>query len=258
MTGTLYLIPIPSAHADDITLRALRLLGQVSAIAVAPSDRHPIAARLSGYGITTPLVSLDQALACISVGDVAIARLGDTPGVSDAAAAVVMAAIAAAVPVVPLPGVNTTITGMTASGFALTAALVIAFDIAAPHTATSAVQTARDLLAISGRAGDLAVWWASLTDVKRESCLLLADGRVLRGGWSLDADDPFISHPAALVCDALPPPTLTRWDELQVRTALRARLTKGEPLKAAAKAIALESGWDRKAVYVLGIDPDNR
>ncbi len=39
-----------------------------------------------------------------------------------------------------------------------------------------------------------------------------------------------------------------------MREALFARLDEGEPLGSAAKAIAQESGWERRVVYALGVD----
>ncbi|MFN8375427.1 MAG: rRNA (cytidine-2'-O-)-methyltransferase, partial [Anaerolineae bacterium] len=44
------------------------------------------------------------------------------------------------------------------------------------------------------------------------------------------------------------------WDEARVRQALFARLDEGEPLSSAAKAVAQQAGWERRAVYALGVD----
>jgi hypothetical protein len=44
------------------------------------------------------------------------------------------------------------------------------------------------------------------------------------------------------------------WDEARVRAALAERMENGEPLSSAARAIAAESGWERRAVYVLGVE----
>jgi hypothetical protein len=43
-------------------------------------------------------------------------------------------------------------------------------------------------------------------------------------------------------------------DEARVRAALAARLARGERLKDAAKALAGESGWDRRVIYSIGIE----
>ncbi|HYO87162.1 MAG TPA: hypothetical protein VER79_00860, partial [Candidatus Limnocylindrales bacterium] len=57
-----------------------------------------------------------------------------------------------------------------------------------------------------------------------------------------------------LIVAGAPPLTPERWDEARVRDALLGRLEAGEGLSSAAKALAAETGWDRRAVYQLGID----
>jgi 16S rRNA (cytidine1402-2'-O)-methyltransferase len=47
------------------------------------------------------------------------------------------------------------------------------------------------------------------------------------------------------------------WDEDRVRGALLERLEAGEGLSAAAKALAAVTGWDRRAIYQLGLDSRN-
>jgi 16S rRNA (cytidine1402-2'-O)-methyltransferase len=44
------------------------------------------------------------------------------------------------------------------------------------------------------------------------------------------------------------------WSEEQVRAALDERLNQGEGLSSAARSIASDSGWDRRAVYALGVN----
>jgi hypothetical protein len=60
-----------------------------------------------------------------------------------------------------------------------------------------------------------------------------------------------------VVIAGAPPEVQSIWDEAQVRAYLRERLTGGESLKDAAKAISAEAGWDRRAVYQLGLDEKN-
>jgi len=57
-----------------------------------------------------------------------------------------------------------------------------------------------------------------------------------------------------LVIGGAPPESQTIWDESQVRAALYTLLDDGRPLSSAAKAVAAESGWDRRAVYALGAE----
>ncbi|MGN6700366.1 MAG: SAM-dependent methyltransferase, partial [Thermomicrobiales bacterium] len=55
---TLYLVATPIGNLEDITLRALRVLREVSLIA-AEDTRHT-AVLLAHYGITTPTLSYHQ------------------------------------------------------------------------------------------------------------------------------------------------------------------------------------------------------
>jgi 16S rRNA (cytidine1402-2'-O)-methyltransferase len=57
-----------------------------------------------------------------------------------------------------------------------------------------------------------------------------------------------------LVIGGAPAQAAEAWDEGRVRAALGARLDAGEPLSSAARAVAAESGWERRAVYNLGKD----
>jgi 16S rRNA (cytidine1402-2'-O)-methyltransferase len=55
-----------------------------------------------------------------------------------------------------------------------------------------------------------------------------------------------------LVIGGAPDTPPARWDEEQVRVVLAERIAAGQPLKEAARQIASESGWERRAVYALG------
>lgn len=121
--GTLYLVATPIGNLEDITARALRVLGEVSLIA-AEDTRHT-GRLLAHFGITTPMISLHQhnerarrarLLAALADGDVALVSDAGSPGISDPGFDIVAAAVAAGVAVSPIPGPSSLIAAVSASG----------------------------------------------------------------------------------------------------------------------------------------------
>ncbi|MEW6319560.1 MAG: 16S rRNA (cytidine(1402)-2'-O)-methyltransferase [Acidobacteriota bacterium] len=112
MPGTLYVVATPIGNLEDVTLRALRVLSEVSV--VAAEDTRRTGNLLRHYGIATPLLSLhahnERARARHIVerlgrGEhVALVTDAGTPAVSDPGAAAVGAVRRAGYPVVPVPG----------------------------------------------------------------------------------------------------------------------------------------------------------
>ena len=86
----LYLVATPIGNLEDITLRALRILREVSLIAA--EDTRTTRVLLQHYEIRTPLTSyhehnklakLDAIFAALETGDVALVSDAGTPGISD-------------------------------------------------------------------------------------------------------------------------------------------------------------------------------
>jgi 16S rRNA (cytidine1402-2'-O)-methyltransferase len=122
---TLFVVATPIGNLKDITLRALETLRECHAIA-AEDTRHT-KKLLSAHGIEgKPLLSLhahsterDVARICerLAAGEkVALVTDAGTPGVSDPGDALVRAAIAASVRVVPIPGASAVLAALSASG----------------------------------------------------------------------------------------------------------------------------------------------
>jgi 16S rRNA (cytidine1402-2'-O)-methyltransferase len=126
MAGTLYLVSTPIGNLEDITHRAVRLLGEVDLIAC--EDTRHTRKLLNHYGIKTQTVSYhehnerqraEELLNLLQSGsDVAIVSDAGTPGISDPGFRVVQAAIKQGLRVVPLPGPTALITALIASGLA--------------------------------------------------------------------------------------------------------------------------------------------
>jgi 16S rRNA (cytidine1402-2'-O)-methyltransferase len=120
----LYLISTPIGNLEDISARALRLLGEVNVIAA--EDTRETRKILSHYGIKTPLHSYHEHSGPLATralvekmvegNDVALVTDAGTPGISDPGVDLVQAAIASGIAVVPIPGPSAVITALVASG----------------------------------------------------------------------------------------------------------------------------------------------
>jgi 16S rRNA (cytidine1402-2'-O)-methyltransferase len=122
--GTLYIVATPIGNLEDITYRAVRILGGVALIA-AEDTRHS-RKLLTHYGISRPLTSYFDHNKSVK-GSVILGRLKDgddvalisdagTPCVSDPGYQLVRDALAEGIPVVPIPGPCAAITALSAAG----------------------------------------------------------------------------------------------------------------------------------------------
>ena len=124
MAGTLYLIATPIGNLEDITHRAVRLLGEVELIAC--EDTRHTKKLLNHYGINTTTISYhehnerERSRELIerlkSGADVAVVSDAGTPGISDPGFRLARIAIDSGVQVVPVPGASALISALVASG----------------------------------------------------------------------------------------------------------------------------------------------
>ncbi len=120
----LYLVSTPIGNLEDITLRALRALKEVDLIAC--EDTRRTRRLLDHFGIRKPTISYHEhnepkraaELADrLSRGEsIALVTDAGTPGISDPAYRIVVAAIERGVTVTPVPGATAIIAGLVASG----------------------------------------------------------------------------------------------------------------------------------------------
>ncbi|WFA08492.1 16S rRNA (cytidine(1402)-2'-O)-methyltransferase [Tissierella sp. Yu-01] len=122
--GKLYICPTPIGNLEDITLRTLRILGEVDLIA-CEDTRHSLKL-LNHYEIKKPLTSyhehnvkekgpeLIQKL--IDGKNIAIITDAGMPGISDPGEDIIRLAIEEGIDVVGLPGPSASITALVVSG----------------------------------------------------------------------------------------------------------------------------------------------
>ena len=122
--STLFVIGTPIGNLEDTTARAVRVLGEVGAIAA--EDTRVTARLLARHGIRKPLISyrapverrgLPRVLAALDQDDVALVSDAGTPAVSDPGQALVEAAWAAGHTVVAVPGPSAVTAALSVAGY---------------------------------------------------------------------------------------------------------------------------------------------
>ncbi len=270
--GILYLVATPIGNLEDVTLRALRVLGEVSMIAA--EDTRRTRKLLSRYEIKTRLMSYHDhnkgerqghILEALASGDVALVSDAGTPGLSDPGFELVQAVLEAGHQVVPLPGASAPITALVASGLPTDAFVfigylprrssdrrklltslvdegrtMIAFE--APHRLQSSLQ---DMLTIFGDTRQAAIC-RELTKVHEE---------IVRGPLP-DLVDHFSEHKprGEFTLVVAGTPQGERWQESRVRELLRELIANGHKPSEAARRVASQSGWPRNQVYQLVLE----
>lgn len=135
LRGVLYVVGTPIGNLEDITLRAIRTLGEVDL--VAAEDTRKTRRLLTHHGIDRPLVSLHEhneerrAAELISKLDqgTAIALVSDagTPTLSDPGYRLVKDVLDAGIHVVPIPGPSAGVAALSVSGLPTDAFLFLGF-----------------------------------------------------------------------------------------------------------------------------------
>jgi 16S rRNA (cytidine1402-2'-O)-methyltransferase len=121
--STLYLVATPIGNLDDMTVRGLRVLGDVALVAAEDTrsarfllDHFGIKARLTSYNEHNKSAKTPSVLAALAGGDVAVVSDAGMPGISDPGHDLVVAALDAGHDVVPVPGASAVLSAVAASG----------------------------------------------------------------------------------------------------------------------------------------------
>jgi 16S rRNA (cytidine1402-2'-O)-methyltransferase len=139
-TGTLYIVATPIGNLEDITIRAIRILKEVSLIA-AEDTRHT-RILLDRYEIPTPLTSLHDwneanksvmLLAKLQAGEnIAYVSDAGTPGISDPGYILVRNAVSRGFRVAPIPGSSALVSALSVSGLPMDSFIFLGFLPAKP------------------------------------------------------------------------------------------------------------------------------
>jgi 16S rRNA (cytidine1402-2'-O)-methyltransferase len=270
--GTLFLVATPIGNLEDLSLRAKRVLGEVSLIA-AEDTRHT-GRLLKHYEIMVPQVSyhehnkgirMDQVLEALERGDVALVSDAGSPGLSDPGQELVRAAWEAGHSVSPIPGPSAPIAALTASGLVSDRFLflgylprergrrrellqarsrdtwaVVAFEV--PHRVQDSLA---DLEEFFGQDREAALC-RELTKL-HEQILRGTLGHLRREVGRGTVAGEYTLVIAGTEADPI-------WDENTVHAAIRERVKEGQKPSAVAREVARLSGWKRREIYRLTLE----
>jgi len=135
MTGSLYIVATPIGNLEDMTHRAIRVLGEVDLIA-AEDTRHT-RKLLTHFGITTSLVSYyrekesqrssELVAKMIAGADIALVSDAGTPAISDPGSILVRKARKEGLNIIPIPGASALSAAISCAGLTPGSFLFIGF-----------------------------------------------------------------------------------------------------------------------------------
>ena len=266
--GTLYLVATPIGNLEDLTRRAVNVLGHVAIIA-AEDTRHT-SKLLAHYHISTKMISyyehnkisrLEEILGALSEGDVALVSDAGTPGLNDPGYELIKAAMVAGHQVSPIPGPCAPIAALISSGIPTDKFLYLGYlprksierrkslaqvhnlpftlvFLETPHRLLAALQ---DLL---NELGDRKIAVArELTKLHEE---------IFHGNLS-EAISHFSPQPVRgeITLIVAGNAYQEEWEVEQLRSNIQFRLSNGEPPTQIASVLTSQSGWTRRNIYRL-------
>src|SRR4030065_2119649 len=121
----LYVVATPIGNLEDISLRALRILGEVKLIAAEDTrttrrllTRYNIRTKLTSYNEHNKKTKLNYLLDCLNGMDVALVSEAGMPGLSDPGYELINAAFNSKIKVIVVPGASAITTALSLSGLA--------------------------------------------------------------------------------------------------------------------------------------------
>ena len=268
--GTLYLVATPIGNLEDVTLRALRVLGEVSLIAA--EDTRTARKLLSHHGISARVVSYNEhnmkrrtpeLLRALSEGDVALVSEAGMPAISDPGYELAAAAIEAGYEVSPLPGPSAITAAVAASGLAAREFTFVGF---LPRRS----KARRDLFERLGNESAAIVFFESPHRIRAtlaDLAAVLGERRIavcreltklyeeIFRGTAVEAIDHFEKPRGEFTVVVEGGSGQAREvPEDELRAALRKLRSEGMSARDAAAQVAAETGMAKRRVYALSIE----
>jgi len=270
--GTLYIVATPIGNLEDLSPRAVRIMGEVGLIAA--EDTRRTRKLLSYFKINTSLTSyfdhnkikkLDSILSALSRGDVALVSDGGMPTISDPGYQLVRSALESGHKVLPVPGPSALLAALSVSGLPTDAFVYLGF---LPRKSSERKRVLSDN---SADKRTLVFFESphrlldSLNDIETElGNRSIAIGReltkiheeVFRGDIRsaiVHYNNSGVQGEVTLVVGGRSKGLENKWNNDETLACLKACVKSGKTLSEASKEVAKKSGWSRKDVYSLGV-----
>ncbi len=264
--GTLYVVATPIGNLEDITYRAVRILGEVDLVA-AEDTRHS-RKLFAHFGIQKPLISYhdhneqqrqEELVKRLQAGeDIALISDAGTPCIADPGYRLIASCHAAGITVVPIPGPSALITALSAAGVSTER---FAFEGYLPQKAKARADLLRQLngeqrtLVFYETPHRLAATLADLVEILGADRPLVVARELTKmyeeffRGTASEAVTRFTQEPARGELVLVLPPS-THGPQMNVRDALRKLLNEGDlSRRDAVKLIAKEYGLPSSDIY---------
>lgn len=267
MSGTLYVVATPIGNLEDITFRAVRILGEVDRIAC--EDTRQTRKLLDRYGIATPLVSYhehneqtrsEELLRDLLSGkNLALVSDAGTPLIADPGYRLVRKARENGIAVTPVPGPSAILAALSASGLASDAFLFGGFlpsKKSQRRKLLEGLKTSRATLVLYEAPHRILETLSDITEILGDRPVVVAreltkvHEEFLEGAASevrnTLATRPAVKGEFTLLIGKAEAPSA---DETPLETAMERLLEAGIPRMEAMKTLARERGISKHEVY---------
>lgn len=274
MSGTLYLVATPIGNLEDMTYRAVRILGEVDLIAC--EDTRTSGTLLSHFDIHTPTTAYHEhnkmekgevlLEKLLSGMDIAVITDAGTPGISDPGEELAGLCVEAGVPVIPVPGAAAAVAAVISSGlpcrrFAFEAFLpkdkkkrrLILAELAGESRTTiiyEAPHHLRGTLAELYEAlGDRRISLARELTKLHEEHLFMTLSEAISYYKEHDPRGEYVIVIEGKSMDEIAAMERAAWEEMTIGEHMQIYLDQGMDKKSAMKKVAADRGISKREVY---------
>ena len=279
MSGILYLVATPIGNLEDMTYRAVRILGEVDQIA-AEDTRNSIKL-LNHFSIKTPMTSYhefnkyDKAEVLIDEllegKNIALITDAGTPGISDPGEVLVKRCYEAGITVVPVPGACAAVNALIASGqdtrnFVFEAFLpadkkerkqalqrlkdetrtMILYE--APHRLRKTLEELREVLG-----DDRGLTICKELTKKHESFKQLSISEAISLYGNEEPRGEYVLIISGKSEEEVLMEQTRKWEDISIEEHLKMKISEGISKKEAVKLVAEERGIPKREVYAVSL-----